>query len=56
MTGISAGQSNANTAFRTLRRMLGLAIEWQILKRAPKIATELQNWEAHFGRCCRKTG
>jgi hypothetical protein len=42
---LSTQYSNANRAFRTLRRMLNMAVEWKLLRAAPKIK-ELEE----FGR------
>jgi integrase len=37
------GPSNHNNALRTLRRMLGKAVEWKVLKAAPKIKLLVEN-------------
>src|SRR5215471_7665704 len=37
------GPSNHNNALRTLRRMLGKALEWKVLKAAPKIKLLVEN-------------
>jgi integrase len=36
---LTGSPSYANQAFRTLRRMLNLAVEWKVLRAAPKIKT-----------------
>jgi hypothetical protein len=39
----SGGPSNHNNALRTLRRMLGKAVEWKLLRAAPKIKLLVEN-------------
>ena len=50
MLSFSGGPSNHNNALRTLRRMLGKAEEWRVLRAAPKIKLQQERERERISR------